>query len=250
MHRSDPKRAFLVQQQISELGPEDAHRVFQQRLKYRLQFTGRRSDDFENLSAREQLLQGLVPLPDESRDLFFRACRDRTATTHGLRCMAAPFDRCTAYFGAPFHTHLGCGQTIVVRLAGTLEAGPGIPRSEYMRRRLMCESGHQRPMRSKPHGPSVRLARKRPSAVKYDPPLRANRVLTRRSKKHRYSITSSARASSVGGTSRPSTLAVVRLITSSNLVGNSIGRSPALAPFRILSTKAAVRRQLSYSSTP
>ena len=53
MHRSDPKCAFLVQQQISELGPEDAHRVFQQRLKYRLQFTGRRSDDFENLSARE-----------------------------------------------------------------------------------------------------------------------------------------------------------------------------------------------------
>jgi hypothetical protein len=105
----------------------------------------RRSDDFENLSAREQLLQGLVPLPDESRDLFFRACRDRTATTHGLRCMAAPFDRCTAYFGAPFHTHtLGCGQTIVVRLAGTLEAGPGIPRSEYMRRRLMSESGQTR----------------------------------------------------------------------------------------------------------
>ena len=151
MHRSDPKRAFLVQQQISELGPEDAHRVFQQRLKYRLQFTGRRSDDFENLSAREQLLQGLVPLPDESRDLFFRACRDRTATTHGLRCMAAPFDRCTAYFGAPFHTHtLGCGQAIVVRLAGTLEAGPGIPRSEYMRRRLMSESGQSRRMRSTP----------------------------------------------------------------------------------------------------
>src|SRR5215475_13789741 len=91
------------------------------------------------------LLQGLVPLPDESRDLFFQACRDRTATTHGLRCMAAPFDRCTAYFGAPFHTHtLGCGQTIVVRLAGTLEAGPGIPRSECMRRRLMSESGHSR----------------------------------------------------------------------------------------------------------
>src|SRR5262245_10282913 len=132
MHRSDPKRAFLVQRQISELGPEDAHRVFQQRLKYRLQFTGRRSDDFENLSAREQLLQGLVPLPDESRE----------ATTHG---MAAPFDRCTAYFGAPFHTRtLVCGQTIVVRLAGTLEAGPGIPRSEYMRRRLMSESGHSR----------------------------------------------------------------------------------------------------------
>src|SRR5215472_12819823 len=60
--------------------------------------------------------------------------------------MAAPFDRCTAYFGAPFHTHtLGCGQTIVVRLAGTLEAGPGIPRSEYMRRRLMSESNRVGP---------------------------------------------------------------------------------------------------------
>jgi hypothetical protein len=34
-----------------------------------------------------------------------------------------------------------------------------------------------------------------------------------------YSITSSARASSVGGTSRPSVFAVLRLITSSNLVG-------------------------------
>src|SRR6516225_2361324 len=67
----------------------------------------------------------------------------RPRTDFGV--MAAPFDRCTAYFGAPFHTHtLGCGQTIVVRLAGTLEAGPGIPRSEYMRRRLMSESGQTR----------------------------------------------------------------------------------------------------------
>jgi hypothetical protein len=34
-----------------------------------------------------------------------------------------------------------------------------------------------------------------------------------------YSITSSARASSVGGTLMPSALAVLRLITSSNFVG-------------------------------
>src|SRR5262245_14630123 len=34
-----------------------------------------------------------------------------------------------------------------------------------------------------------------------------------------YSITSSTRVSSVGGTVRPSALAVLRLITSSNLVG-------------------------------
>ena len=40
-----------------------------------------------------------------------------------------------------------------------------------------------------------------------------------------YSITSSARSSSCGGTSRPSAFAVLRLITSSYLVGASIGRS-------------------------
>src|SRR5262249_40272061 len=39
-----------------------------------------------------------------------------------------------------------------------------------------------------------------------------------------HSITSSARASSVSGTTRPSALAVVRLTTSSNLVGCSTGR--------------------------
>jgi len=44
-----------------------------------------------------------------------------------------------------------------------------------------------------------------------------------------HSTTSSARASSVGGTSRPSALAVVRLMTSSNLVGYSIGRSAGFA---------------------
>src|SRR6516162_10577388 len=49
-----------------------------------------------------------------------------------------------------------------------------------------------------------------------------------------HSITSSARASSVGGTSRPSAFAVVRLTTRSNLVGCSTGMSPGLAPRRIL----------------
>jgi hypothetical protein len=57
-----------------------------------------------------------------------------------------------------------------------------------------------------------------------------------------YSITSSARASSVGGTVRPSALAALRLITNSNLVGCSIGRSVGLAPLRILSTSPAARR--------
>src|SRR5262249_14783194 len=48
-----------------------------------------------------------------------------------------------------------------------------------------------------------------------------------------YSITSSARASSVGGISRPSARAVLRLITSSNLVACTTGRSDGFSPLRM-----------------
>src|SRR5215470_10825347 len=51
-----------------------------------------------------------------------------------------------------------------------------------------------------------------------------------------HSITSSARASRVGGTVRPSAFAVVRLIMRSNLVGCSTGMSAGFAPRKILST--------------
>jgi hypothetical protein len=60
-----------------------------------------------------------------------------------------------------------------------------------------------------------------------------------------HSITSSARSSMLGGTVRPSALAVLRLITSSNFVGRSTGRSAGLLPLRILSTKNATRRNIS-----
>jgi hypothetical protein len=49
-----------------------------------------------------------------------------------------------------------------------------------------------------------------------------------------YSITSSARASSIGGMVRPSISAVCALMTSSNLVDCIAGRSTGLAPLRIL----------------
>jgi hypothetical protein len=52
----------------------------------------------------------------------------------------------------------------------------------------------------------------------------------------RYSITSSARASIDGGIVSRSAFAVLRLITNSNLVGCSTGRSAGLVPLRILST--------------
>src|SRR4029453_6901886 len=48
-----------------------------------------------------------------------------------------------------------------------------------------------------------------------------------------HSITSSARASSVGGTVRPSALAVLRLITSSYLVGACTGRAAGLFPLGV-----------------
>src|SRR5262245_20724122 len=51
-----------------------------------------------------------------------------------------------------------------------------------------------------------------------------------------HSITSSARASSVGGTSRFSILAVWTLMTSSNLVDCTTGRSAGLAPLRMRPT--------------
>ena len=49
----------------------------------------------------------------------------------------------------------------------------------------------------------------------------------------RYSMTSSARPSSATGTSTPSALAVLRLITSSTLVTCCTGRSAGFSPFRI-----------------
>ena len=48
--------------------------------------------------------------------------------------------------------------------------------------------------------------------------------------------TSSARSSNDCGIVRPSALAVLRLITRSNFVGCSTGKSPGLAPLTILST--------------
>src|SRR5262249_43669228 len=65
-----------------------------------------------------------------------------------------------------------------------------------------------------------------------------------------HSITSSARASTEAGRSRPSALAVVRLSTRSNLVGCSTGISIGLAPCRILSTRSPARRNRSATLGP
>jgi len=74
----------------------------------------------------------------------------------------------------------------------------------------------------------VAIARSQMGHYRTHTPLQAMRH-------QRHSITSSARASSAGGTVRPSTFAVLRLITSSNLVGCSTGRSAGFTPFRMWS---------------
>src|SRR5262249_13372362 len=51
-----------------------------------------------------------------------------------------------------------------------------------------------------------------------------------------HSITSSARAINAGEMVRPSALAVLRLITKSNFVGSSTGRSPGFSPLSMRAT--------------
>src|SRR5262249_4204514 len=65
-----------------------------------------------------------------------------------------------------------------------------------------------------------------------------------------HSITSSARASSDGGTSRPSVLAVCRLMTSSNLVGSWTGIWAGFSPLRMRPTSTPVWRYWSIRSDP
>src|SRR2546430_2540071 len=61
-----------------------------------------------------------------------------------------------------------------------------------------------------------------------------------------HSITSSARKRNASGTFRPSTLAVVRLKTRSNLVGCSTGISAGFVPRRIMATYSAAPRARSW----
>src|SRR6185312_8702594 len=65
-----------------------------------------------------------------------------------------------------------------------------------------------------------------------------------------HSITSSASASSLSGTVRPSAFAVLRLITSANLVDAWIGRAAGFSPLRMRSTYVAAPRYMSSTSGP
>ena len=88
--------------------------------------------------------------------------------------------------------------------------------------------------KAEPDGPEIRLP--------HHPQYRTLSARSAMSEKcqHRksppHSITSSAVATRVCGTVRPSALAVLRLITSATLVDCCTGRSAGLSPFRIRST--------------
>src|SRR5271165_5349238 len=66
----------------------------------------------------------------------------------------------------------------------------------------------------------------------------------------RHSITSAAATCRVNGTVRPSALAVLRLITSSNFIGCWTGRLAGLSPRKIRSIYDAARRNSSTTSIP
>jgi len=70
-------------------------------------------------------------------------------------------------------------------------------------------------------------------------------AVSKRSKQRSYSITSSAMASSPDDTSRPSALAVLRLIISWYFVGFCTGRSAGFSPLRMRSMYPAARRDSS-----
>src|SRR5262245_50614429 len=103
----------------------------------------------------------------------------------------------------------------------------GFPESVAERGCSRCESRcrpgveepdhrHRRLLRARRERPRSRAAEQRDERAPFD-----------------HSITSSAVICMINGTVRPSALAVLRLITSSNLVGCKTGRSAGFVPLRV-----------------
>ena len=88
-------------------------------------------------------------------------------------------------------------------------------------------------------GFSVRL-QKAARGMRTIDPLRSLALLDN-GRSQSYSINSSALPNTDSGIVRPSAFAVLTLMTNSNLLGCSIGMSPAFAPLRILSAMTTAR---------
>src|SRR5262249_27451564 len=103
----------------------------------------------------------------------------------------------------------GLGETLTERRQKSVRSHPGRPAVEKP------DHGHRLLLRARRERPRHRAAEQSDELASL------------------HSITSSARASSVAGTSRPKALAVLRLITSSNLVDCTTGRSAGFMPLSI-----------------
>src|ERR1700720_1482127 len=107
----------------------------------------------------------------------------------------------------------------------------------------MSALGHSRPSHFVPVLNNVRYASDSDhSRYESELTLWANNRLSAPQQAAGYWITLSALASSDTGTVMPSAFAVLRLMTSSNLLGCSTGISPGFVPRRILSTMSAACR--------
>jgi hypothetical protein len=132
---------------------------------------------------------------------------------------------------APHPALAGCahavsGHVAAVHIGSFLRRGNPDPRMSLV--------GQSLPRRSNPHDHACPLRSESDRhKSKCDAPLRANRVLTRCSRMHHYSITSSAATSSLSGTVTPSIRAVSALMTSSNLLACTTGKSEGFAPLRM-----------------
>jgi hypothetical protein len=127
------------------------------------------------------------------------------------------------------------------RSEGTTRDGGGVYRRRARAERRTGKPLARPPGLCGPTGGNVRSAAiKGPDNVT---PLPTCRAWRQRS-------TSSAWKRSVGGRVRPKAWAVVRVLTSSKVMGCSTGRSAGWAPFRILATETAARRFMSAPRRP
>ena len=127
--------------------------------------------------------------------------------------------------------------TVIARVARCISATRGVAQLRWPRNRRRKRAAAANEQRdedsdaSEPHGvPRLAASLAEPNYWRCGSQELAALV------EHSYSMIWSARPRSVWGIVRPRALAVLRLITSSNFVGCSIGTSPGLAPLRILST--------------
>jgi len=104
--------------------------------------------------------------------------------------------------------------------------------------------------RPRPLAPIAKCSDRCSFGGRHRPALRASQLWAQQQKSCLYSITSSASNCREFGTSIPSDFAAFKLMTSSNLVGCSTGRSAGFLPMRIWPIRAPPCRYISSGLAP